>query len=301
MALQRWEKLGAVRLTTGQPLVQATVPTIQEFDGWRARLLYGALDPGMVARVQMVEIDLREPTVALTPPRQLLQIGEPGQFDDNGVVPIQVLTHGGRTLLLYAGFQKQIEVPYTILAGMAGSDDGGVTYGRQLAPLLERSLEEPHVRTAPRILRVGDGWRLWYIAATGWISHGDKQLPTYDLRSATSGDIGRWPASGQVVMQPVGDEIGFGRPYPVHEDGGYRMWYSVRRRTGYRLGYAESADGVDWRRLDEQLDLGRPVPGFDDEMTCYAAVTRRADGARVMFYNGNGYGRAGIGAALLRS
>lgn len=97
---------------------------------------------------------------------------------------------------------------------------------------------------------------------------------------------------------PAREEIGFGRPCVLHAGDLYRMWYSIRTRSGYRLGYAESDDGERWRRLDERLDLGTPLPGFDDEMTCYSAVVRRGEDL-LLFYNGNGYGRRGIGVAVL--
>jgi hypothetical protein len=139
---------------------------------------------------------------------------------------------------------------------------------------------------------------MWYIGGDSWAADGERLLPSYSLRTMTSADGIVWPGEGQVCLSPIGEEIGFGRPSVVAEQGGYRMWYSIRERRGYHLGYAESTDGVRWQRLDEAVDLGPSLPGFDDEMTCYPAVMRSGDDL-LMFYNGNGYGRAGIGVAVL--
>lgn len=275
------------------------LPTHHWLDAQRIRLYYGACDADLVSRVEYVELDADRPTVALARPVRVLDVGAPGHFDDNGVLPGCVVSQDGALHLLYMGFQKQTKVPYTILTGLATSRDGGSTFERAITtPVLERSFAEPFFRTAPCVLSSPAGLRLWYIGGGGWIPDGKRLLPTYSLRTLTSTDVRTWPASGEVCLAPIGSEIGFGRPSVLHEGGRYRMWYSIRRRTGYLLGYAESSDGERWQRQDGELDLGPPIAGFDDEMTCYSAVVRH-DRNLLMFYNGNGYGRAGIGVAVL--
>lgn len=255
----------------------------------------------MVSRIECVDIDLGRPTVALTEPVRILDVGAPGHFDDNGVVPSAVVHEAGAVNLVYVGFQKQTKIPYTILAGLAVSRDGGSTFERALTtPILERSPGESFFRTAPAILAAPGGLRMWYIGGSGWIKEGERLLPTYSLRTLSSPDVRVWPASGDVCLTPVGSEIGFGRPSVLHEEGRHRMWYSIRRRQGYLLGYAESLDGKHWQRMDDELDMGPPLVDFDDEMVCYSAVIRH-EGNLLMFYNGNGYGRAGIAVAILES
>jgi hypothetical protein len=94
-------------------------------------------------------------------------------------------------------------------------------------------------------------------------------------------------------------EFAFGRPCVVRDDqlGRYRMWYSVRGDT-YRLGYAESRDGIRWRRCDDRAGLPLSASGWDSEMITYPVVFRDR-GTFKMLYNGNGYGRSGIGLATL--
>jgi hypothetical protein len=69
------------------------------------------------------------------------------------------------------------------------------------------------------------------------------------------------------------------------------MWYSYRGKN-YRIGYAESDDGLNWKRKDE--DAGIDV----SEMIEYPFVFDHK-GGRYMLYNGNGYGKTGIGLAVL--
>ena len=74
------------------------------------------------------------------------------------------------------------------------------------------------------------------------------------------------------------------------------MWYSYRGPS-YRIGYAESADGIVWTRRDSTSVVPPSESGWDSEMTTYPVVVRRGD-RLYMLYNGNDYGRTGIGLAL---
>ncbi len=299
--MQRWRRLGRVVGPDRQGLSSAMLPTPLLLHDGRLRLYYGAVDASAVSRIADLEIELRQPTVAVSVATEtVLDIGAPGSFDDNGVVPCGLLRRDPEIHLYYSGFQKQTRIPYTMLTGLATSADGGRIFQRtSRTPLLERSPGEPFFRTAAWLLPEPPGWRMWYVGGGGWVEHGGRLLPSYSLRTAVSLDGRTWPPAGEVCLEPEGgEEIGFGRPCVLREGDRYRMWYSIRSRRGYRLGYAESADGQRWRRLDALLDLGPPLAGFDDEMTCYSAVVR-SGGDLLMYYNGNGYGRTGIGVAIL--
>ena len=68
------------------------------------------------------------------------------------------------------------------------------------------------------------------------------------------------------------------------------------RGDRYRLGYAESPDGLVWTRHDDRAGLEPAADGWDAEMIAYP-IEHAAAGRRVLLYNGNGYGRTGIGLA----
>jgi len=75
------------------------------------------------------------------------------------------------------------------------------------------------------------------------------------------------------------------------------MWYACRGES-YRIGYAESADGLNWTRLDHAVGIARSESGWDCEMIEYPFVFDHG-GQRYMLYNGNGYGKSGFGLAVL--
>jgi predicted GH43/DUF377 family glycosyl hydrolase len=75
------------------------------------------------------------------------------------------------------------------------------------------------------------------------------------------------------------------------------MWYSYRGES-YRIGYAESEDGIHFNRMDEKVGIDVSETGWDSEMICYPHVFEH-NGEKYMLYNGNGYGKTGIGLAVL--
>jgi hypothetical protein len=83
------------------------------------------------------------------------------------------------------------------------------------------------------------------------------------------------------------------------------MWYSVRGKEGfrenieqsYRIKCAVSENFLSWDRIDDYdlLPTGNEKD-WDGFMTCYPNVVEW-EGEWYMFYNGNGFGKTGIGYA----
>ena len=145
---------------------------------------------------------------------------------------------------------------------------------------------------------VEDGtWRMWYVSGTEWTETPEGPRHHYLIKYAESRDGLRWERTGIVCLDYRSEEeFAFGRPCVLRDGNLYRMWYSYRGPY-YRIGYAESADGIVWTRLDSTSVVPPSSSGWDSEMTTYPVVVRRGD-RLYMLYNGNGYGRTGIGLAL---
>jgi hypothetical protein len=75
------------------------------------------------------------------------------------------------------------------------------------------------------------------------------------------------------------------------------MWYAFRG-TRYLIGYAESSDGRLWKRMDGEAGIQPSAHGWDSEMIEYPFVFRHGENL-YMLYNGNDYGKTGIGLAVL--
>lgn len=230
--------------------------------------------------------------------KPVLGIGALGSFDDSGVTSSCIVSHGGRTFLYYTGWTRGVTVPFYLFAGLAVSDDGGESFVRvSQAPILERSAVDPLLTASPYVLVENGVWRMWYVSARDWQVRGGEPRHYYHIRYAESRDGISWDRRGRVCIDFAHpDEHAIARPCVVRDGNVYRMWYSWRGDR-YRMGYAESADGLAWTRLDDQAGIDVSPDGWDSEMVEYPFVFQHGDDL-LMLYNGNGYGRTGCGVAV---
>jgi predicted GH43/DUF377 family glycosyl hydrolase len=268
------------------------------------RIYFASTNDENIGCISFLDVDESDPSKILFAQKTpILLEGDIGTFDDSGCNPASIIKINNQYHLYYFGYQRTLRVPYLLLSGVAVSDDA-VSFRRlRITPILERTDEEPYVRSAPAVIADNNCYRMWYVSAFAWEAVAgihNKLLPNYLIKSAHSADGINWTADpGVSIDYEDENEFGFGRPWVVKNGSGYRMWYSVRRRDrSYRIGYAESVDGVSWVRMDSQVGIDVSQTGWDSEMICYAAVITVRD-KTYMFYNGNANGLSGFGYAEL--
>lgn len=276
------------------------LPTVEVLDETTLRVYFAALDESRRGRIGFVDLDARSPSRILRESMEpVLDTGAPGLFDDSGVNPSCLLRWNGRKLLYYIGWQRTERVPYLLFLGLAVDDGSGRFERARPVPVLDRTPEQPFLRSASSVLPVPGGLRAWHVSAHAWERIEGRLYPVYAIRRAASEDGIHWVALGGSCFDLRGDEFGFGRPWVIDDGGLYRMWYSIRSRSApYRIGYAESRDGEVWERMDSQVGIAASPSGWDSEMICYPCIVDAA-GHRYLFYNGNGHGETGFGYAVL--
>jgi hypothetical protein len=220
-------------------------------------------------------------------------------------MPTWLASDGDKRLLYYIGWTVRNTIPYHNSLGVAVSYDG-IHYDRlSEGPVMTSSFTEPFFVASACILKQNDQWIAWYLSCVGWIEIGGKQEPMYNIKYATSHDGINWQRPGIVCIELRENEGGISRPTVIREDGLFKMWYSYRGRDNfksfsdhsYRIGYAESDDGIKWRRLDNKAGISVSPTGWDSDMVEYPLVIV-VNNRKIMFYNGNGFGRTGFGYAV---
>jgi hypothetical protein len=297
-----WERHGLLVEPGGEApwaATHAALPAVDEAPGGTVRLYYSPRDEqgrAFIARAPLAFGDVPRAGAAERDP--VLAPGMLGTFDDSGVTMSCVVADGDRRLLFYTGWTRGVSVPFYFYAGLAVSDDGGASFQRpSAAPLLERTSVDPYLTASPCVLRDGGAWRMWYVSCAGWDRHAGEPRHRYLIKYAESDDGVVWRREGQVAIGFRDErEYALGRPCVVRDGDVYRMWFCARGDR-YRLAYAESGDGLSWRRLDDDEGGLAPAPdGWDSDMIAYPWLLDHG-GRRTILYNGNGYGRTGIGMA----
>ena len=304
-----WRKQGFVFVPDGSiswMRTHAQVPTAFVVDDV-VRVLIATRDDRGRARVGVVDLSRRDPTqVVRVHETPALDFGAPGTFDEDGVMPSEVLDVDGELWMYYSGWNQKVSTPYHNATGLAVSVDGGRTFRRKYeGPVLERTAEEPHLAVTPTVVRDGARFLCWYISGLRWIDVNGHREPVYAIKHAFSDDGVHWTRPSRLCIEQRHENEAFSRPCVRKSTSGWEMWYCFRDshdfRDGsgsYRIGYATSTDGQEWVRRDDDVGITVSESGWDSTMICYPFVFDiGAD--RYMVHNGNGFGRSGFGICKL--
>ena len=279
-------------------VTHAANPIAEPLGDHLCRIYFSTRDSNDRSSIAWLEIDLREPTRVLRiADEPLLSPGPIGAFDDSGLSAACVLRSGADRYLYYVGWNLGVTVPWRNSIGLAISRNGRRFERVSPAPVLDRDRHDPFSVSYPWVMREGGTWRMWYGSNTNWGKH--QQDMAHLIKYAESNDGVSWRREGRVAIPLQPPEYAISKPCVVRDEHLYRMWYS-HRGSNYRIGYAESEDGLAWTRFDGRSEIVPSAEGWDSEAVCYACIFDQAH-ARYMLYNGNGYGRTGLGIAILEN
>jgi hypothetical protein len=281
------------------------VPLVQFLSDNRYRIHFACRDTQRRSRGGWIEIeaDGERLVVVRSASRPSLDLGRLGAFDDSGASPASLVEDRGRLLLYYSGWALGRTVPFYLAAGLAESTDGGETFTRvSEGPILARNRRNPFLVAAPWVIMDGGQFRMWYVSGTAWVAGAAGSVPAhyYTIKHATSSDGLDWKTDDHLCLPYRDTEHAIARPVVTKAANSYRMIYSARRLgETYRIYVAYSNDGLTWERDRAPLfDVAQA--GWDSEMVCYGNLLECPQG-RFLLYNGNSYGRDGIGAARILS
>jgi hypothetical protein len=296
-----WRKLGLVFTPDARwewMRSHAANPVADQLDGDRFRVYFGCRDRHNRSHIGHIDLLLAEPPRVLDVAREPdLAPGAAGLFDDSGTSLGCLVRDGQRRWLYYVGWNLGVTVPWRNSIGLAVSEGPGHPFVKvSRAPILDRNDADPFSLSYPWVLREGPVWRMWYGSNLTW---GPKESDLrHVLKCAESADGVHWERPGRVVLDLEGpDEYALCRPCVLRTAEGYRMWF-CHRGPAYRIGYAESTDGLAWRRRPAGIEVS--PSGWDSDMLAYPCVIEHA-GRSWLLYNGNGFGREGFGLAVSSS
>ncbi len=270
------------------------------------RVYGGIRDTHGVSRISYFDVMPESPSRIVnkcTAP--VLDIGQPGMFDDNGVILGDVIIEqNGVIRMYYVGFQIVNKVKFFAFTGIAESTDNGNTFQRLLnTPILDRGENRYFIGAIHSVNREESRISAWYAGGSSWETIKGSPFPRYEIFRATAG-TGLDFSQHKQCLTVRGEEYRIGRPRVVKVvsvDTPFLMWFTFGTVSGqYEVGLAASKDGVNWVRDYSYRFLREDNAGlWESNMVCYAAPL--TIGNRMLaFYNGNGMGITGVGVAESR-
>lgn len=307
----KWEKKGFIYNTAGDHDWNRTFacgPTVLVVSDKIWRIYFDCRDDYNHSRPTYIEVEAGNPqNILYVHDRPLLDLGKIGTFDDCGITISSLLRVGEEIYMYYLGWTVRNTISYHNSTGLAISKDGGKTFTKfSEGPLLSPSYKHPYCNGAVDVMKDGDIYRMWYTHFVEWRVYNKHPEPLYNIAYAESKNGIDWDRP-DIISVDFKDSTkgGIARPCVIKENSIYRMWYTYRgaadyrtnKANSYRIGYAESADGKIFKRMDDQFTLTVSDEGWDSVMMTYPYVIKHKD-QYWMFYNGNGFGESGFGYAV---
>lgn len=299
-----WEKLGQVFQPNNQfswVKTHAMLPTVDHVEGDVFRIYFSGRDEFNISRIGFIHININEPNKILyLSENPIVDIGDLGSYDDNGTSPTCIVNYNDKKYFYIMGWNKGSKVRAAEVSGLAISSNHGDSFEKySRSPVLDRTDKEPFTILVVSCIIIENGiWRMWYDSADYWIN---EELPRYNIKYAESIDGIHWKREGIVSVDYQNEsETRVSRASVIKEDGVYKMWFCYAIGTGgYQMSYAESIDGIKFKRMHENVGIQLSSSGWDSEMICYPNVFKH-NNETYMLYCGNGYGRDGFGIAKLK-
>jgi hypothetical protein len=297
----KWKKLGHIFSPKGEQewmRSHAANPIADHIKDDIFRIYFSTRDSANRSNIAWIEIDIKDPqNILFTSKSPVIEPGLRGCFDDSGCSLGSIINYKGKKLLYYMGWNLGVTVPWRNSIGLAISEDNGQTYKRHsLAPILDRSHEDPYTLSYPWVIQDNDIWHMWYGSNLKWGA--EKSDMYHMIKHATSLDGYSWQRDSETVINVQNEsEYAFAKPCVVKHNDLFHMWYAYRGDK-YRIGYADSKDGITWVRKDNVVGISTSLEGWDSDSMEYPCVFKYKDNL-YMLYNGNEYGRTGIGLAVM--
>jgi beta-1,2-mannobiose phosphorylase / 1,2-beta-oligomannan phosphorylase len=147
----------------------------------------------------------------------------------------------------------------------------------------------------PHVLKAGDRFYMWYTGQNFTNGRGAIGLAVSDNGLS-------WTRVGnEPVLAPAADweKTSLMCPFVLHEERRFRMWYSGGEMyEADAIGYAESDDGITWRRPYDKPVFTTSGKGWESDRVAAGSIVRDAD-SYLLFYVGfaSGFEKSSIGVA----
>jgi predicted GH43/DUF377 family glycosyl hydrolase len=299
--IQNWKKRGLIfkpDITKYWQKSHAANPVALKIDDNCYRVFFASRDQDNRSHIDFFDFNSSSLKVKANEKGPVLKPGPLGYFDDHGVYPSSFIRMGDNIFMYYTGWNPG---PYPLFytnIGLCVSTDNGNTFERyQDFPIIQRDAIDPWMTSQPYVLKENELYRMWYISGEGWEKKEGKLLSFYNIKYAQSKDGINWQKEGQVCI-PLKDGIkNVARPSVILDEGVYKMWFPYKKEQGYRIGFAQSKNALNWDMDLKSFNLAPTLNSFDSDAMAYPNVLKNKN-TLYMFYNGNQFGKDGIGLAI---
>lgn len=301
--MPQWEKLGRVleaNNTNPYLLSHLANPLAIHLSGDHYRIFYNGRNAQNKSSIGFIDLNILTQQVIVYPKEPVITFGNTSSFYSHGLSLGCSYEVGGKQYILCMGWHYPNEKHWQGNIGRLCLTNGQWLKVDPAKPFLSIDQVDEISLSYPCIVFHEGIYKMWYGSTLAWNAGNNEML--HVIKYATSLDGTNWEKHGIAIPYEIGVAQAFSRPTVIIHKEVYHMWFSYRggANTQYRIGYALSDNGQHWQRKEAQAGITVSAQGWDSEMLCYPHVFKHA-GNFYMLYNGNSYGKTGMGLAVLKS
>jgi predicted GH43/DUF377 family glycosyl hydrolase len=299
--INQWNKAGLIfKLDKNSKYSHTSVPTAYKLKNNIIRIFFSSRNKNNESNIFFVDFDLRKKTILNKKPQLILRPGADGLFDDSGVTPSHVIKYKNFYYMYYVGWRSGSKTRMSLFVGLAKSKNLKNFKKVSKCPILDRNNIDPFLTATLSILREKNEFKMWYVSGDRWLKYRNESYPKYNIKFCTSKDGINWNRNNNIKINYLNNnEYAIARPSVQKINGIYCMWYCYKKFSSeYKIGFAYSKDNKKWKRADNLVNFLGKNQIWENKMKCYPSVF--VENKKIfMLYNGNEYGKTGIGLAYI--
>lgn len=300
MPFNRWKKLGL--LLTPQPQYPWLATHAASAFGLpvsesKLKVYVSGRDSDNRSRIGCITFEMdpkaNKPKLVEILEEPVIPLGPSDSFYQDGTSYPCMVPHKNHLWMYFTGWRRGSGPPFQNELGLALSKNENTFAVHSEKPLFQDQLSTGSVF----VLKENSQWKMWYTSFLKWGKNPQEPKHEYLIKYATSPDGIIWNRDN-ITCIPFENptEHSIARPSVLVWKGQYHMWYCMRGEH-YKIGYAQSKNGFQWKRHDQEVVLEGQSQEWDRKEQSYPHVFFWRN-KLWMLYCGNEYGRTGLGIAV---
>ena len=261
----------------------------------KLRVIFNRRDENQRSHVFSIDLKCSDSSFYLgTELKHHLGPGQTGSFDDSGISVGSICKLGDERLFFYMGWNLGVTVPWRNSIGVTRVLENLELQKFKIAPLLDRSEEDPFTMSYPWVIKNKDLYYMFYGSNSTWDT--SKADIDHNLRLRISSDCKNWRYEGKLSIALSENANAFCRPSVLKISNQFYMAYAFRGDK-YKIGFAKSSNLIDWEHV--HTFKAEPNNEWESEEVTYPSLFNYMNKV-FLLYCGNGYGKSGFGIAEIK-
>ena len=218
---------------------------------------------------------------------------KPGFFDTDGILYPYIVNFKKNTFMYYCGWMNHKTFTYNCNIGLAiKKNKRFIKYAKY--PIMPLDETDPIGTGSMSVYKVNNNLlRMYYVSFLPWEGSTGKYQPRYFIKIAESNDGFNWKKLNMAAISLRKKEIAVAKPCIYIKNNKVKLFFCARDKY-YNIFSASSKDGLNFKR--DKKKLIQPFGKWDKNSQAYPYVFN-LNKRLIMLYNGNNYGKTGLGYA----